>query len=90
MRAILVTMDGYLLVLNSHRQLLATNQQVLKNGGQRTALGAIGSRPGEMLRCIHAQEGPGGCGISRACPGCGAVTTVLASQRTGMSADASG
>jgi signal transduction histidine kinase len=38
-----------------------------------------GLRPGEILHCIHHNQGPGGCGTSKACRSCGAVIAILAS-----------
>ena len=43
----------------------------------------LGRRPGELFGCIHAPEGPNGCGTSHACAHCGAVYAVLEAQRTG-------
>lgn len=43
---------------------------------------AMGRRPGELLGCIHAEEGPGGCGTSRRCERCGAAISLTVSRRT--------
>lgn len=75
-------LDGLVLILDVHRQVLATNDRVL----QLTDLedGSImGRRPGELFGCVHEPEGPGGCGTSHACAHCGAVLAVLEAQRTG-------
>lgn len=75
-------LDGLVLILDAHRQVLATNDRVL----QVTDLedGSImGRRPGELFGCVHVPEGPSGCGTSHACAHCGAVLTVLEAQRTG-------
>lgn len=81
-RFLMESMDGLVLILEGHRQILAANTRV------RDLLGASpaslrGLRPGEALACVHALEGPGGCGTSRACAHCGAVLAVLEAQRTG-------
>lgn len=79
-QAVLESAEGFVMVLDEHRQILAANAELLD------ALGLIGSdltlgpRPGEVLHCTHATEGPYGCGTSRACSQCGAVLTVLAAQ----------
>ena len=73
------TMDAMplvVLLLNEQRQIVLANAQALH------ALGApvgsvLGKRPGEALRCIHAPEGPEGCGTSLFCSRCGAVRAVL-------------
>ncbi|HEY3401551.1 MAG TPA: HAMP domain-containing sensor histidine kinase [Geothrix sp.] len=76
-------LDGLVLILDVHRQVLATNDRML----QVTDLedGSImGRRPGELFGCVHVPEGPSGCGTSHACAHCGAVLTVLEAQRTGV------
>ncbi len=82
-QAIIESIDGYLMILNPERQVLAMNPALLKVLGVETVDALIGERPGEVLDCIHAPEGPGGCGTSKACSTCGAVLTLLASQQEG-------
>jgi PAS domain-containing protein len=43
---------------------------------------ALGKRHGELLGCLHVQEGSEGCGTSRACGKCGAAISLVASQQT--------
>lgn len=76
------SLDGLVLILDSHRQTLAANALVQSLLGVSSA-SLQGQRPGELLACVHAGEGPGGCGTSRACAHCGAVLAILESQRTG-------
>ena len=38
-------------------------------------------RPGELLRCIHATDMPGGCGTSESCRYCGLVRALVAGQQ---------
>ena len=76
------SLDGLVLILDEHRQILATNARM------QAALGVPpdtlqGQRPGEALTCVHPGEGPAGCGTSRACAHCGAVLAILEAQRTG-------
>ncbi len=76
---------GLVMILDSHRQVLATNALL----DQRLAASdphPFGRRPGEVFGCIHASEGPGGCGTSPACAHCGAVLAVLQSQAEGTTA----
>ena len=84
-QAILESVDGYLMVLNPQRQVLAVNQQLYKALKVNDIQCLIGDRPGEILGCIHAPEGPGGCGTSHACASCGAVISIWDSQKTGLS-----
>ncbi len=80
-RAIEEVIDGHLLILNPERQIIAVNQQFLNLLGLESCDSLVGDRPGEVLGCIHSAEGPGGCGTSRSCRTCGAVLSILTSQR---------
>ncbi|HID11084.1 MAG TPA: response regulator [Candidatus Latescibacteria bacterium] len=44
---------------------------------------AVGRPGGEVLGCVHAEEGPRGCGFAPACRECGFRRAVLATFRTG-------
>lgn len=79
-QAILESIDGYLMILNSQRQVLAMNRQLLDDLNVKDPNCLTGDRPGEILGCIHAHTGPGGCGTSKSCSTCGAVISILASQ----------
>ncbi len=82
-QAVLASVDGYLLVLNQRRQILAANRDFVQLLGLEPTACLIGDRLGDALRCIHASEGPGGCGTSEHCRMCGAVLAILGSQATG-------
>lgn len=74
-------LDGLVLILDVHRQVLATNDRVLQvvDG---TPDATLGRRPGEVFGCVHVPDSPGGCGTNHACAHCGAVLAVLEAQRT--------
>jgi len=74
-------LDGLVLILDVHRQVLATNDRVLEVVDLSDG-SPLGRRPGELFGCVHVPEGPGGCGTSHACAHCGAVLAVLEAQRT--------
>jgi signal transduction histidine kinase len=76
------SIDGYLMILNEHRQVLATNDDILQRLGVEQGDCLLGKRPGEVINCVHSYEGPNGCGTSKACSSCGAVLSILESQRT--------
>lgn len=82
-QAILEAVDGYLLILNEQRQILAANQEVLQALHRDNPSYLVGLRPGEAMNCAHFTEGPDGCGTSVQCRGCGAVLAILASQKSG-------
>ncbi len=70
------------LILNKQRQIVYSNNSLFEALGLRAANEVLGLRPGEVLKCIHADEGPGGCGTSECCSVCGSVQAILESQRT--------
>jgi len=65
------------MVLNRQRQIIAVNQRLLTAVQAARADDLVGVRPGELVRCVHAHEGPDGCGTSHACAVCGAVQAVV-------------
>jgi signal transduction histidine kinase len=91
-QAILSAFDGYVLVLNLQRQILACSERLLRDigltGSRPVDPGPLlGLRPGEALHCVHSGEGPDGCGTGCSCRSCGAVVAILASQRGDAPAD---
>lgn len=80
-KAVQECVDGYLMILNPQRQILAANERLLNELQIDSPACLAGKRPGEAMSCIHACEGPGGCGTSKACSSCGAVLAILESQR---------
>lgn len=77
---VLESIEGFVLILNSDRQILAANPNVLKalNVDDREEL--LGVRPGEALNCTYSTDGPDMCGTSKYCSTCGAVISILAAQ----------
>jgi K+-sensing histidine kinase KdpD len=84
-QAVLESIDGYLMILNPQRQLLAANRELLSLLGIESPTGVLGNRPGEAIHCIHAPNGPSGCGTAKACASCGAVLAILTSMEAGHS-----
>ncbi len=64
-------------VLNTNRQIVAANQAMVDRVTPAIGQQLRGLRPGEALQCVHATREPGGCGTSRFCRNCGAVTAIL-------------
>ena len=75
------SMPGGLLVLNPERQIVFVNRSLLDLAGVNEQSLLLGKRPGELLRCEHADENPAGCGTTEFCKTCGAVKAILASQQ---------
>lgn len=76
-------MTGIGAVIDKNRQIVYANDELLNVLGINSLEPILGKRPGEVISCIHASEEPLGCGTSKACAYCGAVNSILASQRTG-------
>lgn len=81
---ILDAVESYALILNEHRQVLAANAALFQALAKEDPQCFQGLRPGEILECVHAGEGPNGCGTSKACGRCGAVLAILAAQSQGQ------
>jgi hypothetical protein len=65
------------LVVNEQRQIIACNSVFLHLVGAESSEELLGLRPGEAARCIHCDDGPGGCGTGEDCVYCGAVNAVV-------------
>jgi signal transduction histidine kinase len=83
LKAVLDTLGASLMVLNPQRQILVASKELLREFDLAQPEALLGFRPGEALNCIHAFDGPTGCGTSEACSTCGAVTAILQSQESG-------
>jgi len=70
-------------ILNENRQIVYTNDVLLKKLGIESANEVLGLRFGEAINCRFAFEEEGGCGTSEHCRYCGAVNTMLKCQTTG-------
>lgn len=82
-RVVLEAVESYALILNEQRQILAANAALLEALAIEDPACFQGLRPGEVFGCVHVEEGPDGCGTSKACGRCGAILTILAAQQQG-------
>jgi signal transduction histidine kinase len=83
-KAVLEAVDSYAVVINQHRQVLAANRALLDAVTMDGDFsGCLGMRVGEVLGCLHAEEGQDGCGSSMACRKCGNLVTALATLGSG-------
>ena len=83
LQTLLDAMPDLLLILNEYRQVVAVNQRLLETFEVADPESLLGLRPGEAVGCVHAGEGPDGCGTAQHCKVCGAVLAILASQESG-------
>ncbi len=65
------------MVLNRCRQVVFGNRKFVDVLGVSDIREALGKRPGEAFRCVHASKAPGGCGTGEFCAHCGAVRSIL-------------
>ena len=77
--ASLNAIPGMVMILNSNRQIVAANQAMLRIL-QVADHDLLQKRPGEVVGCVRPKEGPDGCGTSRHCATCGAVSAIMESQ----------
>jgi K+-sensing histidine kinase KdpD len=70
-------------VLNPQRQIIYSNNHLLKELGNISMEQILGKRPGEALNCIYAIENDDGCGSTENCRYCGALNAILESQQSG-------
>lgn len=68
------------LILNSQRQVVYANRAALHFADASDVSEVLGRRPGDLFGCKHSRETAGGCGTTRFCRHCGAVSAILQSQ----------
>ena len=73
----LESVSGMLAILNSRRQILALNSELIEMLGVGPPEQVFGLRPGAAVECVHAAEGPDGCGTSEYCATCGAAVAIV-------------
>jgi signal transduction histidine kinase len=71
-------------ILNEHRQILYSNEVLLKHLGNLSFDQILGKRPGEALHCENANNDTGGCGTTENCRYCGAVNAILNSSKNNV------
>lgn len=86
-KAVLEAVNGFVLILNENRQILAANQELLDALNREDPGCIAGLRVGEAFNCLHFTDGTDGCGTSRHCRTCGAVLAILAAQASGRPAE---
>jgi len=76
-RAFFDTLPTMILALNCYRQVVFANRAATSFLGQPDVETVLGERPGEILGCVNAADGPAGCGTSRHCRNCGMLRSIL-------------
>jgi hypothetical protein len=70
---------NYVFVVNEQGQIVFASPNIPSLVLDKTAQQLLGSRLGEVLSCVNAQNATGGCGTSEACRDCGAVQAIVSS-----------
>lgn len=81
LKAILQWIDGAVVVLNRHRQIVMASPNLSQLLGIRDGRMLTGKRLGEAAGCMNADRGEAGCGTSPSCRYCGALGAIIKSQR---------
>lgn len=71
-------------ILDENRQIVFTNDILMKTLEIENVSQVLGKRFGEAINCNFAQDEVGGCGTTEHCRYCGAVNTILKCQETGL------
>ena len=74
---ILGELPDEILLLNQNRQIIYVNEVALKCLGVQDPAEVYGCRPGEVFGCVHASQGPGGCGTTEHCSFCGGLRVIM-------------
>ena len=82
MKGLLQAVSGMIAVVNEQRQVVALNHSLLSTFGIDDPKAVLGLRPGEVLSCVHAEDGPAGCGTTKYCSTCGAAVAMVTSFET--------
>ncbi len=71
-------------ILNEQRQIVYTNDILMKTLNVVNVKQVLGKRFGEAINCRFAFQEEGGCGTTEHCRYCGAVNAMLQCQQTGQ------
>ena len=71
-------------ILNENRQIVYTNDVLMKTLEVENIEEVLGQRFGEAIHCRFSFEEKGGCGTSEHCRYCGAVNAMLQCQTSGL------
>ncbi|MDD5191381.1 MAG: HAMP domain-containing sensor histidine kinase [Dehalococcoidales bacterium] len=64
------------LLLNDERQVVLANRLAVNITEKKDTNAILGTRPGELLGCVHAGENEDGCGTTEFCRVCGAANAI--------------
>lgn len=65
------------LILNENRQILFSNEALIRQIKVKDFQEFLGKAPGEVLKCVNSKSNKAGCGTSERCRFCGSVNSIL-------------
>lgn len=80
-KSLMQVVQGFFVVLNDKRQIVAINHSFLSHLGIDKCDDVFGLRLGETVDCIHANVMEGKCGTSKFCGSCGAAISMVTALR---------
>lgn len=81
--AVLHSVGGILAVLDERQRVIALNESFLRLTGAVDPTDVLGLHLGEAVSCVHAIDGPEGCGSGSYCVTCGAALAIRESEARG-------
>jgi len=81
--AVLHSVGGALAVLDERQRVIALNESFLRLTGAIDPTDVLGLHLGEAVSCVHAIDGPDGCGSGSYCATCGAAMATRESEARG-------
>jgi signal transduction histidine kinase len=79
MKDLLSSMSYIICILNQKNQIVFFNEYIVEKYGLNLETDILGIRPGEVFRCVNADNDTGGCGTTEKCQYCGAYRTFAQS-----------
>lgn len=67
------------LILNENRQIIFSNESMIKQIEVKDFQDFLGKTSGEILNCVNSKNNEAGCGTSEKCRYCGSVNSILTS-----------
>lgn len=77
MKDLLSSMSYIICILNQKNQIVFFNEYIVEKYGLDLETDVLGIRPGEVFKCVNANNDTGGCGTTEKCQYCGAYKAFM-------------
>ncbi|MFB6341334.1 sensor histidine kinase [Saccharicrinis sp. FJH62] len=84
LKELLGTLSYIIFILNRNKEIVFSNDNLLAKFKIVNNKDIHGYKPGEIFACIHANQGPAGCGSSEFCRYCSVVNSILETHATNV------